>query len=460
MEIKQKLELRKFLTQELQQSLKILALPLLDLKNLVDEELLENPLLVEYQPENPPPKIESQENLEKILDSLPPAGENFPQSTNTQYDNEKESRKDFHLNQITKQITLLDVLLRQLSMFSKTKEELCIGQEIIGNIDENGYLKADLETISQTMNISLDKIEKVLALIQKFEPAGVGCRNIQECLLIQLKISNTPDPLLEKIIKHHLDDIAKKNYSRIAKKLKTPLDKIELLIKKITKLNPKPGRDYCADTIQQVIPDIVIEEIEGKLTIIINNENIPRVMINTSYRQMIKNKNLDEESRKFLTEKLHRAQEMLRAISKRQSTLRMVMENIVEIQEQAIRDDLSYLKPLTFAQVAEKIQMHETTVCRVIMNKYAQTPRGIIALKDFFPSRLRQNNAQGENVSSSQIKSLIQELINEENKKHPLSDENIVKLVREKHFLNVARRTITKYREELKILSSTYRKER
>jgi len=461
MEIRQKLELRKLLAPEMRQSLKILALPLLDLKNLVDEELLDNPLLEEFQPDEITlKKSESQENLEKLLDGLPPAEEDYGKSLDSTSNEEKESKHDFALGLITKKMSLLDILLRQLGMFAETDEELRIGQEIIGNIDENGYLKTSLDEICRTSNFPQDQAEKVLALIQQFEPAGVACRDIQECLLIQLRLTNTNDPILEEIIKNHLDDVAKKNYSKIAKELKEPQEKIDLLIKQITKLNPKPGRDYCADSIQQVIPDVVIEEIDEKLVIIINNENIPHLMINKSYREMIKKGNLDEPTREFLTNKLRRAYEILRAVSKRQSTLRLVMNTIVEIQEQAIREDLSYLKPLTFAQVAEKIEMHETTVCRVVMNKYAQTPSGIIALKDFFPSRLRQNDEQGESISSRQIKSLIKDLIDEEDKKHPLSDEDIVKSVQEKYSLPVARRTIAKYREELKILSSTYRKER
>jgi RNA polymerase sigma-54 factor len=460
MELKQKLELRKLLAPEMRQSLKILALPLLDLKNMVDAELLDNPLLEEYQPETSLEKTQSQENLEKLLSSLPPVEEDYEKPLDSNPVEEKGAKHDLSLGLLTKKVSLLDILVRQLGMFSETDEELRIGQEIIGNIDENGYLKAPLEQICQTLNVPLDQAEKVLALIQQFEPAGVGCRDIQECLLIQLKLTNSLDPILEKIIKLHLDDVAKKNYSKIAKELKEPQETIDLLIKKIAKLNPKPGRDYSTDAIQQIIPDVVIEEVEDKLVIHINNENIPHLMINKSYREMIKKGNLDQQTREFLTNKLQRAYEMLRAVSKRQSTLRMVMETIVNIQEQAIREDLSLLKPLNFAQVADKIKMHETTVCRVVMNKYAQTPRGTIALKDFFPSKLRQNDTQGESVSSQQIKSLIQELIDEEDKKHPLSDENIVKLVLERYSLNVARRTIAKYREELKILSSTYRKER
>ncbi len=453
MEIRQRTELRKLMAPEMRQSLKILSLPLLDLKNLVDEELLSNPTLEEYQKEDSFKKDKSSESLEKLLDSLPPAENNYENHLNS-------DKADFFSTLISKKASLSDILLRQLGMFSQTDKELLIGQEIIGNIDENGYLKASLTEISHKLKVSLNETEKTLALIQQFDPAGAASRDIQECLLIQLKLSQNHDPLLEKIIKYHLEDVAKKNYSKIAKELKEPQEKVDILIKKITQLNPKPGRDYCVDAIQQVIPDVIIEEIEGELVITINNESIPRLIINKSYRELIKKGNLDKETKEFLADKLRKAYEMLRSISKRQSTLRRVMELIINIQEQAIREDLSFLKPLTFAQIAKKIEMHETTVCRVVMNKYAQTPAGIIALKDFFPSRLKQNNNQGESVSSQQIKSLIKDMVAEEDKKHPLSDDAIMKLMREKHSLNVSRRTITKYREELNILSSIYRREK
>ncbi len=460
MDIRQRTELRKLMAPEMRQSLKVLSLPLLDLKNLVDEELLTNPTLEEYQKEDSFKKDKSTESLEKLLDSLPPAETNYENHHNSNNTEENKDKTDFFSTLISKKASLSDILLRQLGMFSQTDKELLIGQEIIGNIDDNGYLKATLTEICHKLNVSLNEAEKTLALIQQFDPAGVASRNIQECLLIQLKLSQNYNPLLEKIILYHLEDVAKKNYSKIAKELKEPQEKVDSLIKKIIQLNPKPGRDYCVDAIQQVIPDVIIEEIEGKLVIIINNESIPHLIINKSYRELIKKGNLDKETKEFLAEKLRKAYEMLRSISKRQSTLRRVMELIIEIQEEAIREDLSFLKPLTFAHIAQKIEMHETTVCRVVMNKYAQTPNGIIALKDFFPSRLKQNNSQGESVSSQQVKSLIKEMVAEEDKKHPLSDDTIMKLLKENHSLNVGRRTITKYREELNILSSVYRRER
>jgi RNA polymerase sigma-54 factor len=314
-----------------------------------------------------------------------------------------------------------------------------------------------LQEIAKTCNVPLERAETILRLVQQFEPAGVAARDIAECLLIQLKILNQSDPILEQIIRFHLDDVAKKNHTRIAKSLKLPLEQIEPLIEKISKLDPKPGRNYSSDETQQVIPDVIIDETEEGLKITINNESVPHIIISRSYREMLKQKDLDPKAKEFLTEKLRRAYELLRSLSRRQSTLRKVVNTLVEIQKEAITQDISYLKPLTFREVAEKIEVHESTVCRVVMNKYCQTPAGVIALKDFFPSKLKQADENGQSVSSEHIKALIHDYIAEEDKRRPLSDEDIVKLLREKN-LTVARRTVAKYREELKILSSSYRR--
>jgi RNA polymerase sigma-54 factor len=421
--------------------------------------MLNNPLLEEYQPKEAQKKAETPEEFEKWLDSLPSTSSESERPVSEASPN--QSKTDFALSLITKKVSLQDILSRQLGMFSRTDEELIIGQEIIGNIDDNGYLKASLEEIASTLKVTPDKVEFVLQLIQQFEPAGVAARTIPECLLIQLRLIDENDPLLQKIVENHLEEVARKNFSKIAKELKEPLAKIEPLIKKIVKLNPKPGRNYSADDIQQVIPDVIIEETEDEqLKITINNESIPHLIVSKAYREMLKKNNLDAQTREFLINKLRKAHELLRAVSKRQSTLRKVMDTLVEIQNEAIRGDLSLLKPLTFSDVADKINMHESTVCRVVMNKYCQAPCGIVALKDFFPSRISSKNENGESVSSELIKGLITDYITEEDKKNPLSDEDIVKLLKEKNNLDVARRTVAKYREELKILSSPYRKER
>lgn len=441
MEIRQKLQLRKLLVPQLRQSLKILTLPLIDLKAIVQEELTNNPLLEESQPK---------ETLSELKH-----GSSLLQHQSDRYDSQY---LDFRLSLMTKNVSLQDILLRQLGMFTNTDEELRIGQEIIGNIDENGYLKATLDEIANTLNVTMDKVENVLKIIQQFEPAGVAARTIPECLLIQLKIANENDPLVAKIIECHLEDIAKKNYTHIAKTLKEPLDKIEPLIKRILRLDPKPGRNYSAEEIQHIIPDIVIEQKDEDLEIAINNEDIPSMQINKTYRDMLKSNNLDPQTKEFLTNKLRDALELLRAIFKRQDTLRKVTEIIVEIQQDAIKNGLSCLKPLTHQEVAQKLNIHESTVSRTVMNKYMQLPWGAVALKNFFTSHVYDKNGQA--ISSSHIKGLIEELIEQEDKKHPLSDEDISKILLNEKNLQVSRRTVAKYREELKLISSTFRKER
>lgn len=433
MELRQKIELRKTLIPELSQSLNVLALPLLDLKNLIEKELQTNPLLEEIPSSVLPQRLKKESTL-------------YP--------------SDVKIGLITKKTTLQDVLLRQLGMFTNSDEDFRIGQEIIGNIDGNGYLQANLDEIASSLNVDASQVETVLKTIQDFEPAGVGARTISECLLIQLKVLGETGPLLIQIAENYLDDVAKKNYTHIAKSLKEPIEKIEPLIKKILKLDPKPGRNYSPDESQRIIPDIIIEERdEENLEVIINNEDVSMVGINKMYKQMLKNKDLNTEAREFLKQKLHYAMELIRAISRRNDTLRKVIEVIVEVQNEAIRENLSYLNPLTFKEVAGKINMHESTVCRAVMNKYVRTPNfGVIALKDLFSSHIHDQN--GQNISSSHVKGLIKEIVDREDKRNPLSDHEISGIFSKEKNLKVSRRTVTKYREELKILSSVYRKVR
>jgi RNA polymerase sigma-54 factor len=406
---------------------------------MLEKELVDNPLLEELS-----------FGKKKSLSSLPPS-----------YSKKKFSTQDleYRTSIIANKVTLQDMLLRQLGMFTNCDEDFSIGQEIIGNINENGYLEANLQEIAFIFGVTLDRVEKVLRLIQDFDPPGVAARTAKECLLIQLRLAGEKDPLLIKIVENHLEDIAKKNYTLIVRSLKEPKEQVEALIKKILRLNPKPGRNFGPTETQRVIPDIIIKEKDDEeLDIAINNEDIPDLGINKAYRDMIRKAYADPKTKEFLSEKLACAMELLRAISKRQATLRKIVEAVVEIQNQAVREGLSYLKPLTFKEVAQLVDMHESTVCRAVMNKYVYTPQGIVALKDFFPSSLQ--DASGQSVSSSHIKGAIKEIIDREDKKHPLSDMRIAKILKQEKNLKVARRTVAKYREELKILSTVFRREK
>jgi len=432
MEFRQRTELRHLMAPALTQSLKVLTMTSLDLRTLIEEELVNNPCLEEGV-------------SEEIKPPLPPSSHSgsLPQ-------------EDLTDKFATKEASLQDVLLRQLGMFVDTDIELKIGHEIIGNIDENGYLRVSLEELALTLNLPIEEIAKVLSLIQQFEPSGIGCRNIAECLAVQLKRDNETDPLLFNIVENHLEDIAKKNYSLIAKRQKEPLEKIQPLIDKILKLDPKPGRNYSDQATQRIIPDITIKEKDQGLEVVINNEYFPPVIISRAYQQMLKKDNLDPVAREYIENKMRAAQELLRAVGKRTTTLRRVAEKLVGIQQDAIKEDLSYLKPLTFAELARQLEVHETTVCRTVMNKYIETPCGVVALKDLFTTKI--NDGNGQAISVNYIKKTIKELIDQEDKKHPLSDEAIARLLAERFNLKAARRTVTKYREEFKIPATPFRR--
>jgi RNA polymerase sigma-54 factor len=439
MEIKQKLTLRRLLLPALNQSLAILSLSAAELEDMIKTELLNNPCLEEATEK--PAKTLKKEKI-KASSSL------------------TQEEMDFRMESLSHKITLQDALLRQLGMFTQNDEEFAIGQEIIGNIDEGGYLRVSLEDIALSLKgISFDKLEKVLKIIQRFDPPGVGARNISECLLIQLEYEDNNDPLIQKIVKDHLNAVAKKEYKSIAKSLNKSIEEIQPLIQKIIKLNPKPGSNFSEEEIQQVIPDVTIEPMEdGEIRVSITNEDSSTVSINNDYKELLKNKDLDPETKKYLSENLQNALNLLSAVSKRHTTLRKIAETLAEIQKNAITEGLCCLKPLTFKEVAEKINLHESTVCRAVMAKFVKLPYGVVALKEFFSSQIMNTN--GEAISSNFIKKAISELINKESKKKPYSDLEISKILSKEHSLKVSRRTIAKYREELKILNSTFRKEK
>jgi RNA polymerase sigma-54 factor len=456
MQIKQRLELRRLLAPQMQQSLKILALPLPELKDLVNQELENNPLLEEsVVKDTVVVKAGVSDKTSELLSILEDSDSYYPDK----YLGQKEaSNITLHATLVSRKMNLQEVLLRQLSIMACDDEQLKIGEEIIGNIDDNGYLKASIEEIAKTLGLPNKPIENTLKLIQQFEPSGVGARSISECLLIQLSQSNEQNPLIKLIMENHLEDVAKKRFQIIAKSLKQPLELIEPLIKDVLKFDPKPGRNYSQEHPQHIIPDIIIDLDGDELKITINNEDLPTLHISRNYRNMLKNQNLDQKAREFLMQKLSSAIELLRSITRRQSTLRRIIETVADIQQEAIKKDLSLLKPLNFHDVSSILDIHETTVCRAIMNKYVKIPSGVVALKNFFPSSI--SNTNGQCVSSSFVKKIIKTLIEKEDKKKPLTDKDICEIISKQNNLKLSRRTVAKYREELKILSTSFRRER
>lgn len=433
MELRQRQTLRTLFVPELTQSLKILALPLLELNDLIDRELEDNPFL-----EEPP----------------------YPRATPLRLVRQKSAsdEQERALATMTRKPTLHEVLLRQLGIAGATDDELMIGREIIGNINENGYLAVTVEEIAGSLDMPVEHVERVLGRIQQFEPAGVGARSVRECLLIQLALYHPESDLARRIVAEHLESVARKNYRQIAKSLHVPLAQIEECISLILKLDPKPGRNYSAEHIQQVIPDVSIHEKGDGLEVTVNDEDMSLVQINKAYAKILKNESLSPQAREFLAQKLQSAMALVRAVAKRKLTLHQIVEVIVDFQAEAIRNDLSDLKPLTFRQIAQRLGINESTVCRALMNKYAQLPDGIVALKDFFPVGLKDQD--GKEVSSVHVKALMKALLAQEDCARPLSDQALSRILCRDHKLKLPRRTVAKYRQELKVLPSSLRRKR
>ncbi|RJP28783.1 MAG: RNA polymerase sigma-54 factor [Candidatus Omnitrophota bacterium] len=444
MQTKQRTELRRLLVPALSNSLNVLALPLSEIEGLIEKELESNPAL-----EEKPSYSASGGSLAK---GFRPAS---PLSLKKFTDEDVK----FQLESVTKKTSLQDCLLRQLGIFVSDDGDFRIGEEIIGNIDENGYLKASFDEIASSCAVPAGTVERILKIIHEFEPAGVGARSVKECLLIQLDQNSDTNPILREIVEKHLDNVAKKNFKVIAKDLNQDPGLIEELAHKILRLDPKPGRNYSTEEDQRIRPDARIEIHSDDIEVIINDESLPKIDINKEYKAMLKDKSLDPNLRKFITEKIKAANDILRAISKRKSTLKLILEVIADIQCEAIKnEEFSLLKPLTFKEVAQRINMHETTVCRAIMNKYVKTPWSMVAIKDFFPSKVFDTN--GQSVSCNQAKKLIKDCIDIEDKSHPLSDKQIAELIHKNSNIKVSRRTVTKYRQDLKILSTVFRRKR
>ncbi|MDI7259335.1 MAG: RNA polymerase factor sigma-54 [Thermodesulfobacteriota bacterium] len=479
LELKQspKLVQQLVITPQLQQAIRLLQLTRLELVDLISEEMKENPLIEEDEEGKEPSDGEGpaiQEAAEKPAlnteHTIEVKGEgegsdefdweNYLDNYNltplpTPRDQDGEDRPSFE-NFLTKSTTLFDHLYGQLHLSDLTKEERKVGTWIIGNLDEDGYLKISLEEIGTEVNLPLEVVERVLRAIQQFDPVGVAARDLKECLLIQLEQMSNPDPVAEKIILEHLPLLKNRNYPAIARRLGTSLDRVNRAAHIISGLEPKPGRAYGGEVTQGIIPDVYVYKVEGEYVISLNDEGIPRLKVNPYYRRILtEGRHAFQEDRKYIQEKMRSALWLIRSIDQRQRTIYKVAMSIVKFQRGFLDQGIHFLKPLVLRDVAEDIQMHESTISRVTNNKYIHTPQGIYELKFFFNAGI--SSIQGEDIASQSIKSLLREIIAKEDPRKPYSDEKLVQILKEKN-VNIARRTISKYREMMKILSSSERR--
>jgi len=464
---------RVVMTPLLQQAIQLLQLSTLELQEVVQKELLENPLL-EETPEVPdapegssttpesttaptpePLPLETTPREERQTDDLP-----FDLNQVMFDDHEErslvaqEDRDDLPFENIVRSVSsLTDHLDEQLRFATEESLTRRIGGEIIGNLDEDGYLRAELQEIADRCQASVADVEKVLALVQGFDPPGVAARNIQECLLIQLKSDPNPDPVSVEIVEDHFEDLTRRRYPDIARALKLPLDRIMESVEEIMGLEPKPGRRFGGNDSRYIVPDVVVHKMGNEYTVVLNEDGIPRLRVNALYRSLLRNSG--DEARAYVEQKLRSAVWLIKSVDQRQRTLRKVTQSIVKFQREFLDKGLPCLRPLSLRDVGEDIGMHESTISRVTTNKYVETPQGLFELKFFFHSGIASGD--GEMVSSVSVKKMIQDLLANEDPSKPLSDQEVAQILKGKG-LTIARRTVAKYREELGILPSHQRR--
>ncbi len=438
------------LTPQIKLALKLLQLPLAQLKEYIKEEIEKNPLL-----EPSEDTTSSNGKLDEILKKIENR-ENKESESDILWTEEGEDKKQYRESLISTSLTLQEHLSRQLHLFANSEDERKIGESIIENINDNGYLDCSIEKIAESNRTTKSQVEKVLALIQTFDPIGVGARDLRECLWLQLRAKEEENSLAGLIVDKYLPFLEKKRYEYIAKKLKRSVKEIKNAIKEIAKFQPRPGCSFSQEITQRLIPDAILKKNKDGYEVIPNDWELPRFSLNAKYKEMLKKNDTPTEVKEYLQERLKAGRSLIDAVNKRKETIQKIIEEIVYAQKDFLDNGATHFKPLTLSQIADRIGKHKSTVSRAISNKYVHTPYGIFKLRDFINSGVKQEN--GELFSSKTIKAKIKALIESEKKKKPLSDLEISSCLKQQGIF-VSRRTITKYRYQLKILPSKSRRE-
>lgn len=468
-----KLTQKLVLTPQLQMAIKLLQMPQLELSQTISQELAENPFLEET------PEFSTAEELppeEMSIDSAPPDeidDTEIPLERLSTYSNDdyfEERAADgrdvgyFTPGTVTQptyeyflstEAERFDHLIWQLR-FSRDDESVrTVAEVVIGNLDENGYLRLSDEEIAELTSASVEVAAQAVALVQSFDPPGIAARDIRECLLIQLRARDSDSPLLVNLVENHLELIGKKKYQDLAKTLAVQLDDILTAVKVIEDLDPKPGRNLTASTASYIIPDVFIVKNDDAFQIILNDEGIPRLRITGYYQHLLnKRSSVSPEERQFLEDKLRSAIWLIKSLDQRNKTIYRVTESILNFQRDFFDSGVHSLKPLNLKDVALELNLHESTISRVTSNKYLSCPHGTYSFKFFFSNAIPSDNGD---LSSTTVKEMIKKIIAEENPTTPLSDMKIVDIFKSQN-ITIARRTIAKYRDELKIPPQSQRR--
>ena len=456
------------MTPQLQQAIKLLQLNHLELADLVGQEMVENPVLEEEvdqrvdpinehntaqdAPQTEDPNAEGENDQsdidwEKYLD-------NYSNSPSTA----GEVRRDFsdlptYDQTLTRGTTLSEHLMWQLHLVDALADARAAAAAVIGNLSDDGFLAVDFEELAESEGMTPEELEEGLLLVQTFDPLGVGARDLAECLLIQVQVHHPGDRVLKRILREYAHEVEKRNFKAIARGLKVPLHRVHDAMRTMASLEPRPGRNFTSDEPRYITPDIYVIKSGDEYIIQLNEEGVPKLRVSEYYRKVLTGATKGDKD--YIQEKLRSATWLIRSIYQRQRTIYKVTESIVKQQKGFFEEGIAKLKPMILRDVAEDIEMHESTVSRVTTNKYVHTPHGIFSLKFFFNSGIQRK--EGDDVASEMVKQRIKKLVSDEDPRKPLSDSVLVKKLAEEN-ITIARRTVAKYRDMLSIPSSSQRK--
>lgn len=461
------------LAPQMRQSLELLQVPVLELRTLIQQEMEINPTLEEVDPEagaaeeaareedGEPTAEEAQAEAEanaefEMIAQLDDEWREYYTQTQTRTSRVDQERHQFALDSLTQSETLQEHLINQLVLADLDEDEKRMAELIIGSIDDDGFFTSTPEELAASTGEDQARLSDMLGMIQEFDPIGVAARNLGECLLLQLKRLGRGDSLAALIVTHHLDLLAGHKYADIARVRKVTPEEVEREARLIGTLEPKPGRRFASESAHYVLPEVsVTRNDEGVYVVITNNDQVPRLHVSNHYKSLMQDRSTTKEVKEYIRDKVRASLFLIKSINQRQETIYNIAREIVRVQKEFLDEGVTHLRPLTMAEVASVVGVHETTVSRAIAGKYMQTPRGTFEMKFFFTPGFK--NADGQSVSNQTIKDLINKLVEAEDPQQPLSDQAMVAKLEESGF-KVARRTIAKYREELKILPSHLRK--
>lgn len=457
----QNLSQQQILAPQLQQSLLILQAPVLELRNLIQQEIQTNPTLEEESAE---PTLEDrkreheefQEEFERLAKLDEEWRDYMAQSTSySSRSPEEEERRQFFFDSLVREETLQQHLLDQIGTNDLTPDERKLAELIIGNIDDRGFLQTPVEEIAITSGVEEEEAERMLAIVQTFHPVGVGARDLRDCLLIQLKRLGKEGTLEWRMVDRFLDDLGKRRFPEMARRLSTTPEQVQRAANFIATLDPSPGQIFTPDPNNYVLPDVSVEFSEGEWTVSLNGDQIPHLRISNTYKDLMSQEGSAVDVKDYIRDKIRSGKFLIKSIHQRQQTISNIACEITKRQQAFMESGPSALRPMTMVQVADAVGVHETTVSRAISGKYISTPHGVYEMKYFFTPGYQ--TADGETMSNTSVKGEIAELVRNENQRNPLSDKEIVDTLMARG-IPIARRTVAKYRAELNILPSNMRK--